>query len=109
MVWNTHASGTLDPPEVRNWRIHLIALVASMSALASMDLDSSLNQDDSRFSSGLRYGRYWGYYGTGLVYPRLRSRQGHQNTSGHSSREHSLHLSGMRLERMSWALTDASE
>jgi hypothetical protein len=33
--FNTHASGTLDPPEVRNWRIHLIALVASMSALAS--------------------------------------------------------------------------
>ncbi|KAH6689646.1 quinate permease [Plectosphaerella plurivora] len=32
--FNTHASGTLDPPEVRNWRIHLIALVASMSALA---------------------------------------------------------------------------
>lgn len=33
--WNTHASGTLDPPEVRNWYIHLIAAVASMSALAS--------------------------------------------------------------------------
>lgn len=33
--FNTHASGTLDPPEVRNWRIHLIALIASMSALAS--------------------------------------------------------------------------
>nr|CAI6331998.1 unnamed protein product [Periconia digitata] len=32
--WKTHASGTQDPPEVRNWRIHLIALVASMSALA---------------------------------------------------------------------------
>lgn len=35
MGWNTHASGTNDPPEVRNWRIHLIATVASMSALAS--------------------------------------------------------------------------
>ena len=35
MGWNTHASGTNDPPEVRNWKIHLIALVASMSALAS--------------------------------------------------------------------------
>ncbi|KAM5360199.1 hypothetical protein ACJZ2D_013909 [Fusarium nematophilum] len=35
MGFNTHASGTNDPPEVRNWRIHLIALVASMSALAS--------------------------------------------------------------------------
>ncbi|KAF2008516.1 quinate permease [Aaosphaeria arxii CBS 175.79] len=34
MGWHTHASGTLDPPEVRNWRIHTIALVASMSALA---------------------------------------------------------------------------
>jgi VanZ family protein len=33
--FSTHASGTLDPPEVRNWRIHLIALIASMSALAS--------------------------------------------------------------------------
>ncbi|KAH7341192.1 quinate permease [Pyrenochaeta sp. MPI-SDFR-AT-0127] len=32
--FSTHASGTLDPPEVRNWRIHLIALIASMSALA---------------------------------------------------------------------------
>uniref|UniRef100_L2GAC4 Quinate permease n=1 Tax=Colletotrichum fructicola (strain Nara gc5) TaxID=1213859 RepID=L2GAC4_COLFN len=32
--FSTHAAGTLDPPEVRNWRIHLIALVASMSALA---------------------------------------------------------------------------
>nr|CBV37373.1 quinate transporter [Colletotrichum graminicola] len=32
--FSTHASGTQDPPEVRNWRIHLIALVASMSALA---------------------------------------------------------------------------
>lgn len=34
MGWNTHANGTQDPPEVRNWRIHMIALVASMSALA---------------------------------------------------------------------------
>jgi hypothetical protein len=32
--FNTYASGTLDPPEVRNGRIHLVALVASMSALA---------------------------------------------------------------------------
>lgn len=35
MGWSTHAAGTNDPPEVRNWTIHLIALVASMSALAS--------------------------------------------------------------------------
>ncbi|KAF2245304.1 quinate permease [Trematosphaeria pertusa] len=34
MGWSIHAAGTEDPPEVRNWRIHLIALVASMSALA---------------------------------------------------------------------------
>jgi hypothetical protein len=34
--FSTHATGTLDPPQVRNWRIHLIALIASMSALASM-------------------------------------------------------------------------
>lgn len=34
MGWSTHATGTNDPPEVRNWTIHLIALVASMSALA---------------------------------------------------------------------------
>lgn len=35
MGWSTHATGTQDPPEVRNWKIHLVALVASMSALAS--------------------------------------------------------------------------
>ncbi|KAF9730957.1 hypothetical protein PMIN02_012201 [Paraphaeosphaeria minitans] len=34
MPWSTHASGTQDPPKVRNWRIHMIAMVASMSALA---------------------------------------------------------------------------
>ncbi|KAF9876531.1 quinate permease [Colletotrichum karsti] len=39
--FNTHAAGTNDPPEVRNWRIHLIALVASMSALA-MGYDSAV-------------------------------------------------------------------
>jgi hypothetical protein len=33
--FTTHASGTLDPPEVRNWRLHVIACIASMSALAS--------------------------------------------------------------------------
>lgn len=35
-MFSTHAQGTNDPPEVRNWTIHLVALVASMSALASM-------------------------------------------------------------------------
>ena len=60
---SSHASGTLDPPEVRNWRIHWIALVVSMSALAmgydtaviggTMALDSfirdfGLNPGDSK-------------------------------------------------------------
>lgn len=35
MGFNLHASGTSDPKEVRNWKIHLIAIVASMSAIAS--------------------------------------------------------------------------
>jgi len=35
MGWfKTHAVGTADPPEVRNWYIHLVALTVSMSALA---------------------------------------------------------------------------
>ncbi|THY55913.1 general substrate transporter [Aureobasidium pullulans] len=41
MGWSTHATGTQDPPEVRNWRIHLVAFVASMSALA-MGYDTSV-------------------------------------------------------------------
>lgn len=41
MGWSTHASGTKDPPEVRNWKIHLVAFVASMSALA-MGYDTSV-------------------------------------------------------------------
>lgn len=63
--FKTHASGTLDPPEVRNWRIHLIALIASMSALASQ-FTSLKNGDlgtDYR-TSGLRYCSYWRDYGT---------------------------------------------
>lgn len=36
-----HADGTNDPDEVRNWRIHLIATVASMSAIA-MGYDTSV-------------------------------------------------------------------
>ncbi|KAK1702508.1 general substrate transporter [Colletotrichum lupini] len=35
------AKGTNDPPEVRNWRIHFIALVASMAAL-SMGYDTAV-------------------------------------------------------------------
>ncbi|KFA63351.1 hypothetical protein S40285_01821 [Stachybotrys chlorohalonatus IBT 40285] len=34
MKWSTHAVNTNDPPEVRGWYIHWVALVASMSALA---------------------------------------------------------------------------
>ncbi|KAI5238044.1 hypothetical protein E4T42_09081 [Aureobasidium subglaciale] len=41
MGWSTHASGTQDPPEVRNWKTHLVAFVASMSALA-MGYDTSV-------------------------------------------------------------------
>ncbi|PSK55434.1 Hexose transporter 2 [Elsinoe australis] len=36
-----HADGTTDPPEVRNWRIHLFACIASMSAIA-MGYDTSV-------------------------------------------------------------------
>ncbi|CEJ93286.1 Putative Quinate permease [[Torrubiella] hemipterigena] len=36
-----HADGTKDPAEVRNWRIHLIATIASMSAIA-MGYDTSV-------------------------------------------------------------------
>lgn len=35
MGFNLHAEGTNDPKDVRNWRIHMVALIASMSALAS--------------------------------------------------------------------------
>lgn len=35
MGFNLHAEGTTDLKEVRNWRIHLIAIIASMSAIAS--------------------------------------------------------------------------
>ncbi|CAN8106560.1 unnamed protein product [Discula destructiva] len=40
MGFNLHA-GSLDPPEVRNWKVHLIAAVASMSAIA-MGYDTSV-------------------------------------------------------------------
>lgn len=35
MGFNLHADNSNDPPEVRNWRVHLIALVVSMGAIAS--------------------------------------------------------------------------
>ncbi|PPJ58330.1 hypothetical protein CBER1_04489 [Cercospora berteroae] len=36
-----HANNTDDPPEVRNWKVHMIALIASMGALA-MGYDTSV-------------------------------------------------------------------
>lgn len=35
MSFDLHASGTDDPPQVRNWKIHIFAFIASMSAVAS--------------------------------------------------------------------------
>jgi hypothetical protein len=34
MGFQLHANGD-DPPEVRNWRVHLMAIIVSMGALAS--------------------------------------------------------------------------
>ena len=42
MGFNFHAEGTKDPQDVRNWRIHMIAIIASMAALASKLLLSIL-------------------------------------------------------------------
>lgn len=39
--FNLHASNTDDPPEVRNWRIHMIAVIASMGSVA-MGYDTSV-------------------------------------------------------------------
>ena len=36
-----HANNTDDPPEVRNWRVHLMAVIVSMGALA-MGYDTSV-------------------------------------------------------------------
>ncbi|CAP92365.1 hypothetical protein E8E15_009136 [Penicillium rubens] len=41
MGFNLHADNSNDPPEVRNWRVHLIALVVSMGAIA-MGYDTSV-------------------------------------------------------------------
>lgn len=41
MGFNLHASGTEDPPEVRNWRIHLMAIIMSMGSVA-MGYDTSV-------------------------------------------------------------------
>lgn len=42
MGFSLHADGTHDPPEVRNWRIHSVAIIASMSAIASKSTDPVL-------------------------------------------------------------------
>ncbi|KAF2758324.1 sugar transporter [Pseudovirgaria hyperparasitica] len=34
MGFKLHADGTSDPPQVRNWRVHLMALIVSMGSLA---------------------------------------------------------------------------
>ncbi|OAQ64612.1 sugar transporter [Pochonia chlamydosporia 170] len=41
MGFDLHAEGTNDPRDVRNWRIHMIAIIASMSAIA-MGYDTSV-------------------------------------------------------------------
>ncbi|CEN60915.1 Putative Sugar transporter [Aspergillus calidoustus] len=41
MGFSLHAENSNDPPEVRNWRIHLIAVVMSMGAIA-MGYDTSV-------------------------------------------------------------------
>lgn len=35
MGFNLHADNSNDPPEVRNWRVHLMALIVSMGSIAS--------------------------------------------------------------------------
>ncbi|KJZ70948.1 hypothetical protein HIM_09652 [Hirsutella minnesotensis 3608] len=41
MGFNLHAEGTNDPKDVRNWRIHMVAIIASMSAV-TMGYDTSV-------------------------------------------------------------------
>jgi hypothetical protein len=41
MGFSLHASNTDDPPEVRNWKIHLIAVAVSMGSVA-MGYDTSV-------------------------------------------------------------------
>lgn len=70
--FTTYASGTLDPPEVRNWRLHVIACVASMSALASRSMfQASEEAYTDSINSGLRHRRHWRNYGPRLVQTRL--------------------------------------
>lgn len=40
MGFDLHAEGTNDPAAVRNWRIHMIATIASMAAIASKFLNT---------------------------------------------------------------------
>ncbi|GME53117.1 putative quinate permease protein [Neofusicoccum parvum] len=41
MGFNLHADNSNDPPEVRNWRVHLMALIVSMGSIA-MGYDTSV-------------------------------------------------------------------
>lgn len=40
MGFTLHANNTDDPPAVRNWRIHMMAIIASMGSVASMRSNS---------------------------------------------------------------------
>lgn len=50
MGFNLHASGTEDPPEVRNWRIHLMAIIMSMGSVA-MGYDTSVIGGTSEYGA----------------------------------------------------------
>ena len=72
MGFNLHAAGTSDPKEVRNWKIHLIAIVASMSAIASKSAHKMrvfIYGIGANLGSGLRYFSHWGNFGSGLLPP----------------------------------------
>jgi len=55
--FNLHASNTDDPPEVRNWRIHIIALIASMGSVA-MGYDTSVIGGTSKVAWKLKDARF---------------------------------------------------
>jgi hypothetical protein len=49
MGFSLHASNTDDPPAVRNWRIHLMAIIVSMGSIA-MGYDTSVIGGTSKFA-----------------------------------------------------------
>lgn len=53
MGFSLHAANTDDPPEVRNWRIHLMAVIVSMGSVA-MGYDTSVIGGTSRKSNLIR-------------------------------------------------------